>query len=129
MTGAEDLMLAVNTALGRHLPFSLSNEKELQADVYNALIEEGFEVEREVTLAEGSIIDHTARTPYSDLVVGIECKIRGDRAAILRQVDRYVATGQIDALMLLTQKSVDLPDSLGDVPLLRVRPSGHGGLA
>lgn len=90
-------LAAVTEALGRHR-FSAATEAELQGALAEALVAAGFDVAREVRLSRGDRIDLMAGR------VGIEVKVGGTVANIVRQLDRYAAHGSISALLLVTTK-------------------------
>lgn len=110
----------------RAAPFSLANEKRLQSEVHDRLTEAGFIAHREYRLDRRSIIDHAVEIPNTPgRLVGIECKVRADRAPTLRQCVRYSADERVAIVILLSQTALtDLPDDIW--PL---RPSGVAGLA
>lgn len=52
--------------------------------------------------------------------VGIECKVRGSPAAILAQLLRYAEAPEVGALVLVSTRSVRLPDTVGGKLLMTV---------
>lgn len=91
--------------------FPLVDEKELQAAIGEQLASAGLDMEREVRLAPGDIVD---------FMVGgtaIEVKIKGSRRAILRQCERYAAYERVRELVLLTNVATGFPDALSGKPV------------
>lgn len=80
--------------------FSLSSEKALQEEIANILKMRNITFKREVKLSENSFIDFF----LSD--IGIEVKIKGTASGIYRQLAKYCASEKINALILLTNRSM-----------------------
>lgn len=79
-----------------HSRFVWATEDDLQAGLEQAFREAGLPVEREVRVDARNRID---------LVVGrtgIEAKVKGTPGAALRQLSRYAALDEIDAVVLVT---------------------------
>ena len=80
--------------------FSYADERDLHTGIAVALARAGaMSIQREVTIAGGRI----------DFVVdgvGIEVKIKGSKAQVRRQLDRYAKGGDVDALLLVTTRSM-----------------------
>lgn len=94
---------------GRRFP--LEDEKATQraiADVLDANLDEWA---RECSV-DGGIIDFRA---LGD--IGVEVKLKGQPAAILRQLERYAADPTLAALVLVTAKPVALPLLIGGKPV------------
>lgn len=92
--------------------FRYSDEEELQEGLAAALASVGLEVEREVRFDKGSRIDLLVGR------VGIEVKVKGGVAEVLRQLCRYAP--HVDELVLVTIKASHrsyLPDEVEGVPL------------
>ena len=89
------------------------NEYQLHEHIAAALRDGGFVIQHEATLAPRCRID------FLIVGVGIEVK-RGkpQKAALLRQCARYLASEQLDALILVLDTSVSLPRELGGKPLI-----------
>lgn len=89
------------------------NEYQLHEHIAAALRDGGFVIQHEATLAPRCRIDFLIDG------VGIEVK-RGkpQKAALLRQCARYLASEQLDALILVLDTSVSLPRELGGKPLI-----------
>ena len=119
--GVSDFMTRVELRL-RHRRFDLSDEKRLQAEIFVALeplVCAGWSVEREVKLARGSVIDLLARVPdkWGGWRIGVEVKRRAGRSAITNQLLRYINTGALDGLVVITSTAVTLPYDLAGVPV------------
>jgi hypothetical protein len=115
-------MNAVTAAL-RGWRFDLSDEKRLQAEMSGALrlrlAARGMTIEREVRLSASSVIDLTVATPETPpLVIGIEVKTRTRaKAAVRRQCCRYLASGRIDGLLLVSATAIALPPEIDGRPV------------
>jgi hypothetical protein len=84
--------------------FPLEDEKETQAAIFEVLHARfGGAVERERRIV-GGIIDF-----FVSDGTGIEAKIKGQRAAIVRQVGKYLKEEALTGLVLVTAKPVFLP--------------------
>lgn len=99
----------IHTLLSRHR-FSLSCEKELQAEISCILDSHGIAHEREVRLAEGDVIDFMVGH------VGMEVKIKGNADAIYKQCRRYCASAVVQEFMLVTNRSMGLPRDIDGKP-------------
>lgn len=90
--------LAAVVGVLRSTRFLWSNEDELQAGLYAALVDAGLVAEREVRLDEVSRIDLRVGR------VGIEVKVKGAWRDVLRQLERYTACEDLDAVVLVTAR-------------------------
>lgn len=87
---------------------AVCQESELHALIARALTSQGFEVRHEVRLAPRCRIDFLVGG------VGIEVKkSRPERAALLRQLARYAACGQVESLLVVAPRGVSLPREVG----------------
>lgn len=91
--------------------FQLSDEKILQRQIETVLTENNIEFKREVRLEDRSIIDFVVDD------IGIEVKIKGQSKAIYRQCKRYCESGKIKTLILISNKTMGFPESIGDIPV------------
>lgn len=89
-----------------------TDEYDLHELARQALARQGIACEHEAVLAPRCRIDILCGR------IGIEIK-RGKptRSTLLRQLLRYAQTGKLDALIVLSEQSVDLPDSIEGIPL------------
>lgn len=83
----------VTDLLARYRIMGLA-ESVVQDQIERALRQEGIAYEREVELAPGDRIDFMVGT------VGIEVKIKGTRAQIIRQLARYVRNDRVEEIVL-----------------------------
>ncbi len=90
--------------------FDTSCEATLQAQIERAFRERGVEYKREVRLSSHDRIDFLLEG------IGIEVKIKGSAKAIFRQCQRYCAYDEIQALILVTGRSMGLPESIQGKP-------------
>lgn len=76
--------------------FRFTSEAELQNGIGRALTDARLLFAREVTLSEGDRIDFLVGR------CGVEVKILGSAAEILRQLHRYAQSERVDSLVLVT---------------------------
>lgn len=95
VTAAGEGMKAVEVAelLARYRIFGAA-EAVVQAQIEQALRQEGVAFQREVEIAPGDRIDFMVGS------VGIEVKIKGNRAPIIRQLARYIGNDRVDEIIL-----------------------------
>lgn len=99
----------------KHARVSLSDEKVAQADL-DHLLRSGLAVNavvsREHRLGDGDIPDFLIEGRYV-----IEVKMKGARkAAIYRQLDRYAAHPDVQAIILVTNLAMGLPPTINGKP-------------
>lgn len=80
--------------------YQFSTEEDLQAALTAALQAAGLPAEREVRLTAAERIDLLAGD------IGIEVKIKGSPAQVLRQLTRYADTGRCSALVLVSTRAL-----------------------
>lgn len=102
-----DMRAIIDALKGKRLP--LTDEKECQRAILQVLSDLFIPVRREVKIS-GGVIDFLVGS------VGVEVKLKGAAALIRRQIVRYCADQNIEGVVLLTAKPVDL------APLLRGKP-------
>ena len=98
-------------ALIERAKINLSVEADAQAGLLNRLTSAGYVAVREYQLSAGSRIDL-----FVEGGIGIEVKVRGSAAAIMRQVDRYAMHDDIRAIVLATTKVIALPSTIRSKP-------------
>lgn len=99
--------------------FSLEDEKRTQNEIWSVLLRDArtWSTLREVRIA-GGIIDFLVDTSdHPTPNVGIEVKLKGQPAAIARQLKGYAAEPILDGLILVTAKAVALGPTIGNKPL------------
>ena len=103
--------------------FDATDEKTFQDGVFAALRSFDLEVEAEVELRKGDIIDFMVGGG-----IGLELKIKGSQNAVLRQLMRYAESPRVVRLALFTTQSshFDMPSTIRGKPLLVYL---RGGLA
>lgn len=100
----------------------LSDEKRAQADIAAALAATGRDIQREVRLAPGDVIDLMADD------IGIEVKLKGARKrAIWGQLERYAGHDRVSALILASNLAMGVPGEVRGKPLWFV-PLGRAWL-
>lgn len=78
--------------------FAYASEDALQAGVAAALFHAGFSPRREVTIAKGCRPDVLVDR------VAVEVKTSGSAGEVARQLRRYLDTGKIDGIVLVTTR-------------------------
>jgi hypothetical protein len=92
--------------------FLKNNEKLLQQKIEERLLENGFIFHREYYLDNDNLIDFFF--PFSNL--GIEVKIKGQKREIFRQLERYAEFSEVHGLLLISTKSIGLPEAINGKP-------------
>jgi hypothetical protein len=91
--------------------FHFNTETDLQNGIEQWLTGK-FEFRREVELNDADRIDFLVGA------VGVEVKIGGSRADVIRQLHRYAQCDQIEALLLVTTRvRHEMPDTINNKPL------------
>lgn len=100
------------TSLSGHA-ISTDDEAVLSKHVALLLAKAGIEYSREVSLTARDRIDYLVQG------VGLELKVGGSAASIIRQLDRYAQSERIDALVLVTTRRSHryLPEHLHGKPV------------
>lgn len=98
----------------RSYRYLAGTEDELQRQIARALEQEGVTFQREYDLGAPGRIDFY----LPQWNTGLEVKIGGSAAAVLRQLHRY-SSAALDALVLVTRRARQgcLPDAIGAMPL------------
>lgn len=99
----------------RRARFRIGTEAALQASIADALDDAGAAFAAEVRLAPGERIDFMVEPG-----IGIEAKVKCDKRAIYRQLERYAGREQVKALILVTGTAMGLPREIGGKPLFYV---------
>ena len=90
----------------------LTDEKVTQAAIANALELAGVAFEREVRLSEADIVDFMIGS------IAVEVKIKGAKAAIYRQLERYAEHERVTSILLVSSRSMHLPSLINGKPTL-----------
>lgn len=99
----------------------LSKESTLQDQMAKVFRDYPLEVKREYWLDQKNRVDF-----FCD-GLAIECKIKGNRMQILRQVTKYCAFQEVKALILVTNRSMGFPSYLKGKPCFLI-PLGRSWL-
>ena len=91
---------------------SLANEKRTQEDIASAFDECGIPYEREYRLDGHNIIDFMM--PFG---TGIECKLKSNRLALFRQVERYAEFDEIKRIVLIINVATGFPQEVNGKPV------------
>ena len=94
--------------------FPLSVEKDTQREIENCLLRDKIAFDREVFLPGLS------KSEKPDFVIGdgivIEVKIKGTKADIYRQCERYCRHPRVTSLILMTNKAMGFPEEIFGKP-------------
>ena len=102
-------------AILRRARFRSSSEAALQSSIAEALVAAQIDFEAEKRLAPGERIDFMIAGG-----VGIEAKARYAKRQTIRQLERYAAIDEVEALILVTGTAMGLPRELNGKPLFHV---------
>lgn len=96
----------------------LADEKALQAEMAMLFAGAGLFVDREVRLSPDDIVDFLAFEPM-ELFYGlaIEVKIKGQRRAIYKQLERYCGHPRVTGIVLATNIVLGLPPRINGKPV------------
>lgn len=109
------MIAAQLTSLLRSHRYPLGSEAALQAEIEKLFTVAGVEFEREARLAPGERIDFLCAGG-----IGIEAKTRCSKRIIYRQLERYARIEAVNALILVTNTALGLPEAIGGKPLWHV---------
>jgi hypothetical protein len=96
-----------------------STESELQTAIWDVLHPRFPGAQREVHLSPQDRPDFMVGV--DDVTVAIEVKVKGSRASVLRQLGRYAAHDEVDAVVLASGRRVlaaSMPPVIHDKPVL-----------
>lgn len=93
---------AAIAAVIRGYRFAHRDEEQLQALLAEVLEAAGFHATRETVIGDGCRIDLLVGR------VGVEAKLSGSSSEVARQLRRYLATGALDAVVLVTRRVAHL---------------------
>ncbi len=124
VTGDRSMLKKVLDALGElRFPFALY-ESDIHRQVEKRLEEAGLACEHEARIGRGCRIDYLVDG------VGVEIKKgRPDISALKRQLLRYAACDRVEALVVVTQRAVSLPDTMLGKPVRVVALNQLWGVA
>lgn len=91
----ETRLEAIRAVLDRH-QFTVNNERELQDLLAVVFADAGLNMSREVVLSSSNRIDFVVDR------IGVEVKTGGSWHTAARQVQRYAASEDVDAMLLVT---------------------------
>ena len=120
----KDAMQRIEKALSSIRVPAVPGEYDIHAMIAEALAQDGIEFRHEAPLAPRCRIDFLADG------VGIEVKKgKPARAAIIRQVTRYLECEQVHALVLVCEKEVSLPGKINGKAIRSLSLSRFWGVA
>lgn len=110
--GMEASLKSVTVALGTLRVGAADSEERLHEQAAEAFARAGLEAAHEVRLAPRCRIDFMVGG------VGVEIKKkRPQRAPLIAQLTRYASCPQVERLVVLAPRGVDLPKSIGGKPV------------
>lgn len=86
----------------------ISNEKNLQDEIEEIFIDNNINYLREYSLDSKNRIDFY----LPDEKIGIEIKIKGSIFKIYEQIERYAKFEEVNKIVLVSSKYVNVPDSI-----------------
>jgi hypothetical protein len=90
--------------------FPLSNEKELQANIFNTMLPTWKDVVREYPLNNKNVVDLYLQG------IAIEVKIHANAKSIYKQCVRYCEFDSVKQLILVTNRSMGFPKEINGKP-------------
>lgn len=91
--------------------FILSDEKDLQNQIAEALHATAIDHQREVIIGARERVDFMVPDG-----IAIEVKIKGGKLAIFRQLKRYAESELVNEIILLSSVSMGLPSTINGKP-------------
>lgn len=91
--------------------FTLADESALQREIAAELEQAGAAYEREVRLSSSDRVDFML--PGN---IAVEIKLKGQRRAVFRQCERYVAHDNVRGLILVTNLTMGFPQEINGKP-------------
>lgn len=108
----ENILVNIQKALkGRAL--NLSNEKILQNDIAEVFIDNNICFKKEVKIDDKNTIDFM----IDGLAIEIKITSNVSKMSIYRQVERYAKSDKVDAILLMTSKTMTLPMDINNKPI------------
>lgn len=124
MNHTEDALRNVERALSAIRVPAVPGEYDIHAMIAEALAADGIEFSHEAVLAPRCRIDFLAGE------IGIEVKkSKPNRTAVIRQLSRYLACDQVQALILVSEKEVKLPTRIEGKRVISLSLSRFWGVA
>lgn len=102
-------MQEIRNFIGRHR-FPITDEKETQREIEKALAGAGMDFGREVRLSDQDTVDFMVGK------VALEVKLKGSPMKIYRQLARYAEHESVEAILLVTARSMTLPATINGKP-------------
>lgn len=97
----------------RSTRFPLTDEKETQADMAKAFSAAGLDFVREHRLCAEDIPDFWS--PSTGLTIEVKLN-HAPRAAVLRQLDRYIQHPKVTAIVLASNRAIAIPHTVNGKP-------------
>jgi hypothetical protein len=98
-------------ALLSDLRLPLTDEKCLQQAIAEALDAHGIKHQAEYRLSVTDQVDFLL-----DGGVAVECKLKGSKRPIFRQLTRYANSAEVSAVLLVTNTAMGLPETIAGKP-------------
>lgn len=113
----EHIQSIANAIKGKR--FNLQDEKELQIQMFKCLISLPIRTEKEHHLDENNIPDFF----FPDQGIALEIKIKGSARKIYSQCERYAAFAAVQAIILITNRSMGFPNKIIGKPSYYIKLS------
>lgn len=113
-----DPSLSRVASLIRSSRLPLGQEKRMQATLADKLTAAGIAFEREKRLSRADVIDFLV-----DGGIGVELKLSGQRAAFIRQCERYCTHDEVKAIIFVTNRAILLPPLINGKPACSINPA------
>ncbi len=98
-------------SLMRRTPLVLKDEKSVQVSIETVLNSHGFDFKREVRLSQKDIVDFMLKDG-----IAVEVKLGGRPMPTFKQCERYCEHPQVNALVLMTAKTMGFPPEVKGKP-------------
>lgn len=90
----------------------LSDEKRSQRDLADVFTTHGLDFKREVKLSPRDIVDFM----FSDIALEVKLKGSAGKMDIFRQLERYCQSDAVQAIILASNLSMGLPETINGKP-------------
>ena len=97
--------------------FSLENEKKLQLEIEQKIVQLNIDYQKEYRLGKGSVPDFFIVTEG----IVIEIKIKGSASKIYAQLSRYASFECVHHIILVTNRTMGLPAKINNKPTYMIK--------
>lgn len=102
-----NILIEIQKSL-KNTRLNLSDEKLLQNDIAKALEKNNLSFKREVKLDEKNTVDFM----IDNLAIEIKIASKVSAMSIYRQIERYAKNEKVEAILLMTSKTIRLPEKI-----------------